>query len=175
MSKQYENEIAKMIYRETGNEIRAYRCGYSGSNAMPQPDILVTIPGGAVGMELKGPIASDEIYIDGEDLEQLAECTNGDTIVALVVKFQRRKPLVVRFYDVVMGGDAEWDDMGVVEKFEAMVPECFDSTVTGGGNLRLRKPSTDEWPSARVSEDDHIEICAELGIPTNKAHIIELP
>lgn len=174
MSKQYENDIAKAIFRNTGGEIRAYRCGYSGSNAMPQPDVLVTLPAQNVGMELKGPLKKDVIYVEQDDLEQLIECMNADTVVALVVKFQNRKPLVVRYYDAVVGRE-EWDDISDLEKWEALVPEAFDPKLTDEGNLRIRKPDTDEWPSARASEDDYMEICGELGIPTTKSTEIELP
>lgn len=173
MSKQYENRIAREIHDHTGSEIRTYRCGYSGNNAMPQPDMLVTMPATNLAIELKGPIQSDTIYIDGEDLEQLIACTNADTVAALVVKFQRRSPVTIRWYGSVVGRE-DWDDMEMLEKWEALVPEEFDAKVTDGGNLRLRKPDTDQWDSAKASEDDYVVICGDLGVPIDESTVIEL-
>lgn len=179
MSSQYENEVAKWIHRRTNKAIRSYRCGYSGSNAMPQPDVLVTTPQGNYGLELKGPIASDRLYIDEEDLEQLVECANWQTKVYLVVKFQRRKPLVIRWYDDVVGEN--WKSMSLAEKFAAIAPDEFDPKATDSGNLRLVKPDTDSWPSASAmsvkgdepAERDAVSVLGTIGVPIKDIIVAE--
>lgn len=170
MSKQKENERAKEIHRRTGPEIRAYRCGYSGSNAMPQPDILVTTPTQNHAIELKhrqGPRA----VIDAADLEQLVECQNSYTIAYLVVKFPLYEPVVIRFYPNIMG-EPEWNEKSTVEKFAALVPKGLDGRVTDGGNLGLTLDK-DGWPSSRSGRDDTDAILDAIGVPHEGASTVE--
>lgn len=171
MSSQWENLKAKEIYRKTGPEIRTYRCGYSGSNAMPQPDVLLTTPTNNYAIEMKGPIATDYCSVEEDDIDQLVECTNSYTTAALVIKFQRREALVVRFFDKASGID-EYDDLSPAEKFAALIPQEFDPRVTDSGTLRVTKPDTDEWPSATAGSDDVDAILSGLGIPTDDSVVI---
>lgn len=163
MSKVYENEIANEIHRNTPTAIRSYRCGYSGSLAIPQPDLLVTAPDMLHAMELKGPIQLDRLYIDAEDIEQLVECENHQTAVYLVVKFQRRAPMVVRYYGDMTNADEEWTDMTPTERLAVLVPDAFDPHVTDNDNLRIDKPTLDEWDSG-YGEDDYEQILHGVGI-----------
>lgn len=175
MSKQYENDIAKQIHRGTDGHIRAYRCGYSGSNAMPQPDVLVTTGTVNYAMEIKGPIQSGHCYVDEEDLEQLEDCENGYTAAVLVVKFQNREPMVVRYFgdltnaQSVVKGAKEYEDMSVAERMAALTPNAFDPSVTDSGTLSLTKPDTDDWPSARAGSDDVDAILSGVGVPTDES------
>lgn len=175
MSSQWENKIAKEIHRTTPSRIRAYRCGYSGNNAMPQPDILVTEGHINHGAELKGPIQSDRLYIDEEDIEQLVACQTGYTAVYLVVKFSHREPCVVQYFEELtgtqssVGGAADYNDMTPVEKFATLVPEAFDPSVTDSNALALSKPSTDDWPSAQAGSDDVDAIMSGMGVVTEKS------
>lgn len=172
MSKQYENDIAKRIHEETHDGIRTYRCGYSGNNAMAQPDILITTPSINHAVELKGPIQSDRCYVEEEDLEQLVECSNGYTTAILSVKFQNREPMVVRYFGDLtnaqkhVDGAAEYEEMSVAEKFAALAPASMNPRVTDGGRLALDKPSLDDWPSARSGSDDEHAILSGIGVPT---------
>lgn len=175
MSKQYENEVAKEMHRETGNAVRVYTAGYSGNNAFPQPDIHVATENMNHDLELKGPIAKDTVVVEDEDLEQLVACQNGYTAVYLVVKFPHREPLVIRYYGALSGSSAaddglgEWAEKSIPERFEALAPDCFNprtSTANKSGTTRLYldKPETDEWTSTRAGRDDVTTIIEELGI-----------
>ena len=172
MSSQYENTIAKRIHRQTPSHIRAYRCGYSGNNAMPQPDILVTTPSQNHGVELKGPIQSERVYIDDEDLEQLYECQNAYTSVYLGIKFQRREPLVVRYFEKLTGGQQsvdgadEYNEMDIPDQFATLIPSAFNPRVTDADTLALDKPSTDDWPSATKGSDDVDALLSGMGVVT---------
>lgn len=170
MSKQKENERAKEIHRRTGPEVRAYRCGYSGSNAMPQPDILVTTPTNNHAIELKhrqGPTAT----IDSEDLDQLAECQNSYTIAYLVVKFPRYEPIVIRYYPNMLGQD-DWNEKSTAEKFAALVPKGLDGRVTPGGNLGLTL-NRDQWTSTKAGRPDTDAILDALGVPHESSTTVE--
>jgi Holliday junction resolvase len=167
MSKQYENDLAKAIHDATDSNVRAYRCGFSGNNAMPQPDVLITTPDMNHAIEVKGPIASQRLYVDEEDIEQLVECQNDTTYVALVVKFQRRQPVVIRYYES-MTNDG-WNDLSAAEKLMKLTPEAFDAYVTTSGSLALNKPSTDDWPSARSGASDEDAVLSGLGVVTDKS------
>jgi Holliday junction resolvase len=173
MSKQYENDMAKEMHRATDDSVRAVRAGFSGSNAMPQPDVLVTTPTGNYGLELKGPIQSDTVRITEDDLEQLLEFANGYTRVGLVVKFSRREPLVVMHIPHVSGIEG-WEDMSAAEQFQKLIPSAIPSRVSDeSGALLIDKPGTDDWPSAQAGSADHDAILSGLGIPTDKSIEIE--
>lgn len=172
MSSQHENDIAKQVHRSTSNEIKVYTCGYSGNNAFPQPDILVTTPTIHYGVEMKGPIKSDTVYVDEEDLSQLMECRGPSTAVGLYIKFQRREPLVVRHFKELTGSQSDVDeldgynDASVAEQFKLLIPSAFNPRVTKSGVLACDKPSTDEWSSASAGSDDHQALLSGLGVPT---------
>jgi Holliday junction resolvase len=169
---QYENDMAKEMYRRTGDEVRTYRCGYSGNNAMPQPDVLVTTTYDNYALELKTS-QSDRCYIEEDDIEQLIECQTAYTRVALVVKFPRREPLVVQYFKKLTDDqhpDAdEYNALSAAEKFAVLIPDAFDPRVTDSGKLALTKPDTAVWPSASEGSDDPEAILSGLGVPTEKS------
>lgn len=172
MSKQYENDRAKEIYRQTPPSVRTYRCGYSGSNAMPQPDVLITTYNGNKALELKGPIQSDRCYVDEDDLQQLVDCENANTEVYLVIKFPHYEPVVVKYYDHIVG-EPEWNDKPVAEKFAAMFGKEFDARVTDSGSLSVRTPKDTDWTSTASGRDDTTTILDELGLPHEGSKHIE--
>jgi Holliday junction resolvase len=174
MSKQWENDMAKEMYRNTPDYIRVYTCGYSGNNAMPQPDILVTGVDINHAAELKGPIQSDTVYIEEDDFEQLEGVRNGNTVVYLVIKFSHREPLVIRHFEKLSGyqaveGAEKYNEMSMAEQFAVLAPPCFDARVTDSGTLALDKPDTDDWPSAQAGADDHEAIISGMGISNEKS------
>lgn len=176
MSSQFENDLAKRIHRQSRDEIRAYRCGYSGSNAMPQPDVLVTTETVNYAVELKGPIASERHYVEEDDLQQLVECGNGHTIPVLAVRFQNRELMVVRYFESI-GGSSEladgWDDLSVTAQFARLAPDSFDPNVTDSGSLSLTKASTDDWPSATAGSDDVDALLSGMGVPTEDSTVVD--
>lgn len=170
MSKQYENDIAVAIYRKTYDNVRTFRCGYSGNNAMPQPDVLITTPTNDHALEVKkrqGPTA----YIEEDDLEQLAECQNGHTIVYLVVKFPHYEPVVIRYWPHMVGHD-DWNERSVVEKFQGAAPPALNPRVTDGGNLALTL-NKDKWMSTRKGRDDIETILDEIKVPYKDVTVVE--
>jgi Holliday junction resolvase len=185
MSKAWEHTIANAIDDATSDEIRAYRIGFSGSSAKPNPDVLVKTPRDDYEIELKRS-KNNRLYVDGEDLEQLVACENSYTTVWLVVKFNNREPVTIRYYGNMTGwttstevsdqsddesstGNDDWNEMSIAERFAAITPECFDAHVTDGGNLRLDKPETDEWSSASAGLEDHMAILRDLGVKTENS------
>lgn len=169
MSSDYEHRLANGIYDCTGPEVRAYRCGYSGNSAMPQPDFVVTEPTHVYAVESKGPIQTEYCHIEEDDVRQLIDCQNSYTSVHLVVKFSNREPLVLRYFDNVSGrGDSvvpdDYDEYTPAEKFAWLAPEAFDARVTDSGTLALTKPDTDEWPSTKAGLDDVEAVVSGLGI-----------
>lgn len=164
MSKDYENTIANELYRETPNHIKAYRCGYSGSNAIPQPDVLVTTADDMNhALELKGPIASQYVSVDADDVAQVVDCGGPMTRSWVVVKFQNRRPVSIPYYANATGVDG-WGEMTPAARLAKVAPAPFDGRVTDSGTLRLTKPDTDDWPSARASPEDHVCILAGIGV-----------
>jgi Holliday junction resolvase len=165
MSKDWENTVANEMHRSTDDWLRPYRCGYSGNSAIPQPDVLLTdaTDGTNYALELKGPIKSERLYIEAEDIQQLVDCTNATTVAYFVVKFQNRRPVVIRYAESVFGVE-DFDEKSDAEKLAYICPAAFDPHVTDSGNLRLDKPSLDDWPSATASADAHLCIMSDLGI-----------
>lgn len=103
MSSQWENTLAKRLYRNTNKYIYPIRAGYSGNGAYPLPDIFVmdNSTGMAHALEVKGQIQSDTVTLeDADDLYQLDAIGNTNTRCWLVVKFSRRAPLTVPLLDV---------------------------------------------------------------------------
>jgi len=167
MSHAYEHTVANEVY-ENVSGVKAYVAGYSGNSRIPQPDVLLTQPhGDCHAIEAKGPIASDRCYIEEGDIQQLIACEGPSTAVYLCVKFSRRKPLVVRYYDDVTGRD--WDDKTAVEKFAAMMPDCFDARVTNSDSLAIDRPSTERWDSATASPPDWQVVAQSCGIRTERS------
>lgn len=176
MSSQWEHTISNGIEEETGDEYKSYRCGYSGNSKHPQPDVHVAGPMQNYDMELKGPIKRDVCYVEEDDIDQLVECQNAQTAVYLVIKFQRREPLVVRYWEdlttdqtSVAGLPDDYEDLSKAEKFAAVIPGAFDPRVTDSGTLALSKPSTDDWPSAKAGSDDVDAIISGVGIVTESS------
>lgn len=173
MSSDYENDIAKGVHRATDTEIRCYRCGYSGNNAMPQPDIIITTPTINYVVELKGPIQSEQCYVESDDIEQLLDCQTSYSVAGLAVKFPHREPVVVRYFDKLTGmqhpNADDYNEMSQVEKFATLTPDAYNPRVTDAGTLALDKPSTDDWPSAQAGSDDVDAILSGLGVTTDKS------
>lgn len=185
--KDYENEIAKELYRDTGSLVKVYTAGYSGNNAIPQPDIHVFDNGNTMAHDIELKTAqTDYCAIEEDDLQQLVECRAPNTRVWLHVKFSRRAPLVVPFVKVtgshlnhqpeqtrVAGLEVTGEDFdSIAAQFAHIInqstDEAFDARVrtSDGGitRLYLTKPDTDGWPSASASEDDHIEMANQMGL-----------
>lgn len=171
MSKQWENDIAREIWHADPPYVRAYRAGFSGSGAMPQPDVHVfdNSTGMAHDMELKGPIAGDTVKIDADDANQLDACRSNMTRAYLVIKFQNRAPIVIPLMDIQ--GDDE--DREPLEQLRFIANEMYPFLAPRipGEYLYLDKPDVDNeaedgWPSARSSRDDFREILRGIGIHT---------
>ena len=165
--KDYENEIAKQLYRGSDSLVRVYTAGYSGNNAIPQPDIHVFHNGTTMAhdMELKHA-QSDYCYVDEEDLQQLAECRAPNTRVWLVVKFSNRAPLAVPLVD---SRDRDFDSLAAQFAYiiDNATDSSFDARATESDTLAITKPDTDGWQSAQASAADYLEIAKQMGLPLN--------
>lgn len=170
MSKQYENDIAREIWHADPPYVRAYRAGFSGSGAMPQPDIHLfdNSTGMAHDLELKGPIAKDQVDIHREDAQQLDDCRSNMTRSYLVIKFQNRAPIVIPLMDI-QGDDEEREPLEQLCFIANEMYPFLNPRIPGDEWLYLDKPDVDNdaedgWPSARSSGDDFREILRGIGI-----------
>lgn len=159
--KQYESDLANELYRNTDWNVQAFPLGYSGNHSSPAGDILVTTMGRAHQVELKKTSSDDHFYIPLEDLGQLYRCHNKYTSVHLGVKFSRRKLMMATSVKYENGVEEWLEDL--VDK---RIPDCFDPTITEK-SLRLTKPSTDEWDSAREAQSDARVLAEHLIITWN--------
>lgn len=151
--KDYENFLVNKLYWETSPGIYATRCAYSGSGALPQPDMLVVDNNWnqTHGLEVKkrdprrnknGTYTPVDV-LEPDDMEQLKWVNKNGVRTWVAVKFTNRELLVFEY-------DNGWIDN---------IPECFEPRMVNG-KLKLRKPQTDEWPSAKAGRSD-LEVLSE--------------
>lgn len=171
--KDYENELTTALDRSTDEAVNVYPVGYSGSHAETAEDILIADArtGMNYALEVKNYTTKDYCYFDPEKLEALVARNNGQTVCAIVMKFSRREPLVLRYFDELteqqVDGATDYNDMSVAEKLAVLAPPVFDPRVTDSGKLALTKPDADDdWPTARGGVDDVDAILSGLGIKT---------
>jgi Holliday junction resolvase len=129
-----------------------YTCGYSGSNAFPQPDILLTTTGANYAIELKKRAVDtgERVYEDKADLEQLLACANDVTAAVLWYKFTNRRPALIQV----------WQNGGGTVSMDP--PDAFEGHLTEK-SIRFTKPDLDSYPSAHGTKD-HFAALEELGL-----------
>ena len=163
--RRYEHDVANGVTRSL-DDVIAWPIGYSGNNAVPCPDVLVIHSGGAVALELK-TTNSDTFGIEKSDLEQLLSVQKNWMDVALLINFSHREPIFVEPKWPALDAFSH-EDVDAIENFKLNVPDAFEPRRTDGGDgeeqLRLSRPSTDEWPSARDGRDS-IEVI-QASVPT---------
>jgi len=157
-----DNRIANEIHEWTSQHIAAHSMRGSGNLRTAQPDVLVRVEGrDDAALELKrrscdsGERATLMNEASDDDISELCACANGFTRAYVGLKFTRREMVVVK---------VGWTD-DVSEAAQSIVnrlPDAFDANLTNAGNITVRKPSTDEWPSASVGRADAATICDEL-------------
>lgn len=171
MSKQFEHDMVNRCHDESPEYVRTYRCGYSGSNRIPQPDMLITDVQFNHAFELKGPLARDHIYIDEGDLQQLEEVRNGNTNVYLGIKFQNRELLALQFFETIRirkDGKAISHER-LCDQWAELIPDAFDATTTESGSLRINKPSTEEWNSQQSGRPPEIVLLSAAGVKNSES------
>ena len=185
----YENEIAKDIYRYSSDLLYPIRAGYSGNGAFPLPDVAVFDHGTGTlhHLEIKH-VASETASIEAEsDLQQMYELQGPNSRVWLVVKFSRRAPVTI---PLLKHARKEFETLAheVVETMEKMELTMFNledspsesssertsyattfnprvsTSDSGITRLYLDKPTTDDWPSAHAADADYEEILSSMGI-----------
>ena len=163
MSHQYENRIAKEIWHAEPVYVRAYRAGYSGSGAMPQPDVHIkdNSSGMSHDVEIKGPIKGDTVKIDADDANQMEGCRSHMTRSHLTIKFQNRAPITIPLLDT-----DGYDERTPLEQLKFIADESYPflNARIPGEYLYLDKPSLDDWESATAAKDDFREILRSVGI-----------
>ncbi|MDB9264484.1 hypothetical protein PN494_00085 [Halorubrum ezzemoulense] len=142
--------------------------GYSGSNAVPSPDIIGVTPHGAHALELKN--WNDTAHsIDESDLQQLLRVQKSYLDVALLIDFDRREPLLIE--PVAPSLDAFEVDGGpsAAENFKKGVPSGVEAKVMDSGALRFYYPALDDWPSAKAGQSAVEKVREWMGIPAVNA------
>lgn len=153
-----EHEIANEIYELTGGSVMPLRCGYSGNQATPSPDLLVPLNGSLRALEIK---TSDQkrMVIDRDDLEDIIEwsldMTEVPTFPYITVKFSRWEAQTYRL-------PMPWNLDASLEYVSKTCP--FDSNVTQSGNISFGHPTHYDTnvPSARKSPGDAAAVLRDL-------------
>lgn len=156
----YDNQISNQLQEATDEAVQVSSMRGSGNTKHPQPDVLVRRSHHDVALELKrsGVATGEYIYIDEEDLLQLAACRNEITHAHLGLKFTHRELVVVWVPQHAN------DDEKVVQSVADAFPDPFEAHVTDGGNLRLTKPQTGAWPSSQAGKGDVEAIADALSL-----------
>jgi hypothetical protein len=159
-----DNKLANEIHESTPSHVTAHSMRGSGNTRTPQPDVLVRIGGrDDIALEAKRASIDDgerTTFLDessDDDISQLCACTNDYTRAYVALKLTRRELVVVK---------VGWTD-DVSEATQSIVnrlPDCFDANYTRAGNVTIRKPSTDEWPSASAGDSDVEVICDTIEV-----------
>lgn len=145
--RRFEHTVANEMHNSDA-EIYAWPAGYSGSNAVPSPDVVVVGNGVAGGVELKRT-QQDSFSIGENELQQLLQLQQPFFHVAVAVKFTHREPVIGTPAFSQHRSDS---DVSLCESVMHSIPDACNPRVTTGGaehTLRFDKPSLDEWPSAR--------------------------
>jgi len=150
--KRYENDLITTLGQETPDTLHVYPCGYSGSHALPQPDVHIydERDDGAYDVEIKHA-QTDYATVPHDDFAQLERCATDSVSVWVAVKFSRRQLWVGEALTL-------WDEPTVV------APDPMDPRITDTG-LRLTKPDTDAYPSAQSAPPDWQVLATVLGVP----------
>jgi len=154
--REYEHTIANVITHVTDKRVVATTIGYSGNDKYSFADILVCTPDDTFFIEVKKVSCESEkrtTVFDGsssgdsglDELTNLIEYTPEWAHSYVFIKFTHRK-LYIFHADRLLNAD-----------------NCFESRLTSGGNISMRKPSLDVWESASASSDVD-EIVAFLGL-----------
>lgn len=145
-----EHELAKAVYHSTDGKIFPMRCGYSGNQTIPSPDLLIPFDGTLRAVELK-TTSTDKLTITPANLHDLREwCINQTevpTYAYLGVKFNR---WVAYFDRLTRIGNPE-------VCFERFADNCpMTAYITGSGNLKIKKPVSGEtdWQSNAAADSD---------------------
>lgn len=167
---QYENEVAKNMYRGTGSSLYPIRAGYSGNGAYPLPDVAVHDQHTGIlhHLEIKH-VATDTASVEEEDdLQQLDALRGPNAKAWLVIKFSRRAPLTIPLLDhrekefetIAHKLVFTMNKMDVLGTFNPRV-RTAESGIT---RLYIDKPDLDNWISATEADDDYEEILSSMGL-----------
>jgi len=136
-----DNEIAHVINEATNAKVHAHSMRGSGNTKHAEADVLVRTPLNDRVIEAKrSSVATGEYayVLDEDDTRQLSALSNDYTTAWVLVKFTNREPVLFR---TPKGGVR-------VER----IPSAFDPYTDEDAEyeLRLTKPSPDDWPSAQA-------------------------
>jgi len=158
--KQRESEIVNEINNRTNESVRAYPCGDSGNHATASPDILITVEEVYGRAEVNAiewkrtSVSTGEYAYKDPGLDQLNVCRNDYTKSALVIEFTNREIAYCPIVNKV-------DDVHVVDAIR--LPPEFEPHATDGGQLRVTKPDTTQWPSKQAGRDAAKVLADECG------------
>lgn len=144
----YEHELAKQIFDLSDGKIIPARCGFSGNQSLPMPDLLMPFGGALIATEVKSTSDDTSLIVDRDAIEDIQYWTLRMSEVPvypyLGIKFTGRSSRLIYFTRLKRISNLD-------RCFEREVEKCpFDAKVTRSGNLSFRKPDTDQWPSTRA-------------------------
>lgn len=177
----YEHTLANGVAEVTPREVWTTTVGWSGNSSTDSCDIAIVVdPKLAISSETtmftveckrrnvdSGKRAS-KVFGGGktfetgvEELQRFIDGTPSwaDPIVA--IKFDRRKLVVL---------DGRWllDALGLggfaPPSAETLI-DLLEPRTTRSDNISMIKPTLENWPSSKQSEDDAVVLCERLGLP----------
>jgi len=169
-----EHELATSM-NQVAPDIRAFTMGYSGNSSIEgAADVIVLKPndqftkvasayfievksyGGDRGKRLTLQASGDDSFTD--QLNDLVDNTPSYGQAILAVKLARCE--LVLFMPQAFLEEAQ--DRAAGKDVESNHP--FAPRTTDTGNVSIRKPETDEWPTARSGRSNVEVICESLGV-----------
>jgi Holliday junction resolvase len=146
----YEHELANDIYRASDRKLIPIRAGYSGNQVPPMPDIHLDDGEVVHALEIKRTKDDVSQIFETTDLTQLQRFATQyprKVYPYLGVRFTRRQLILIPMW-------AKNDGTGLDEVLENAVTLCpVEAEVTRKNNFSVKRPDTDEWPSATKGND----------------------
>lgn len=157
----FELDLVRDINKYAPDSVCAVPMGFSGNHWGSQADVLVTTNCGNHVIEAKTTAVDTGFHVDSEDIDQLEECVNSNTIVWTLMNCSYREACMVYTADWLSVRDGV-DPRDMLLEF---TPECFNPRIgKKSGDYIIDKPSTTEWPSQQAGKDAWEVVCEAIGV-----------
>ncbi len=155
--KDLDNDVANAVYEHTGSHIVCHPTRGSGNVKSPQGDVVIRTNVLDYVVELKRNSRTDRgdraQFMEKEDLDQLSKCSNEYTEIYCGLKMTNCQMVCARV-----------DPENPAKSLAENLPEAFDANDTRSGNVTIRKPELEDWPSATAGKSDAEVVCDAIGV-----------
>jgi len=177
----YEHELVTGLTDATTSDVWSTTTGYSGNSIADDCDMVVTVSPhlctsredaqynieakrcrrGERGKRISNVFSGSREGESGlEELQRFVEGTPSWATPIVALKMSYCKLFVLhggRLYDGVCM-ETEWTD-------GEPALSVLDPQLTPSDNISMRKPTTEQWDSARAAQNDEVELGKSLGLP----------